>query len=97
MKVSKKFIEEYVSSFNCFGGQICKEDLVNGDFTISDTTLTRNNICDIKSGLSTLEKFRILVANGHCRILVANGHGWGTAWLCDDGALLSVNDDRDNR
>ena len=49
MKVSKKFIEEYVSSFSGYGGQISKEDLVSGDFTISDTTLTKSNIDSIKS------------------------------------------------
>lgn len=81
MKVSKKFIEEYVSSFSGYGGQINKEDLVNGDFTICDTTLTKSDIESIKSYNNPVKKFMILVANGH---------GWGTAWLCDDGALQGV-------
>ena len=83
MKVSRRFIKEYVDSFYGFGGQINKQDLVNGDFTILDTNLTANGIGAIKEGSYEGRGFMILIANGH---------GWGTAWLYEDGVRQMEDD-----
>lgn len=71
MKISRKFVKEYVSSFYVFGGQIDKDDIVDGSYTIVDTMLTAKGVQAIKEGTFEHPSFKIFLEGGA---------GWGIAY-----------------
>lgn len=76
MKVSKKFVKEYVATIYAFGGQIDKDDVVEGKFAIKNTSLTASSINKIKAGDWDKKRFMILLDGGA---------GWGDAVIYGEG------------